>query len=133
MAWRWRLEATLTGNRSEREKRGDDFAARFFVIFDGQPFSRSARAICYVWAASEPVGSRYRNPYFSNVLTIVLRSGDELAGEWVSEERDFMADYREAFGELPSSVTAVAVMADTDDTGRRATSWFADIRLVSRD
>lgn len=120
------------GNRREREKPGDDYAARFFVIFDGEPFSRSARAICYVWAASEPVVSRYRNPYFSNVVTIVLRSGDELTGEWVREERDFMADYREAFGELPSSVTAVAVMADTDDTGGHATSWFTDIRFLSR-
>ncbi len=133
VAWLWRLEATLTGNRREREKRGDDYAARFFVIFDGEPFSRSARAICYVWPASESVGSRYRNPYFPNVLTIVLRSGDELAGEWVREERDFMADYREAFQESPRSVTAVAVMADTDDTGGRATSWFGDISLERRD
>ncbi len=131
IAWRWRVEATRSGNRREREKRGDDYAARFFVIFDGEPFSRDARAICYVWAAREPVGSKFPNPYISNVATIVLRSGDERAGQWTREERDFMADYREAFGEEPRRVTAVAVMADTDDTSARTTAWFTDITLVS--
>ncbi len=129
--WRWRVEATLAGNRREREKPGDDYAARFFVIFDGDPFSSDARAICYVWAAREPVGATFPNPYVSNVTTVVLQSGDERAGLWVREERDFMADYLAAFGEAPRRVTAVAVMADTDDTSGRATSWFTDITLVS--
>ncbi len=131
VAWRWRVEGALSGNGKEREKRGDDYAARFFVIFDGQPFSRRARAICYVWAASEPVGSAFRNPYFSNVATIVLQSGNDRSGQWIREERDFVRDYRAAFGERPRRLSAVAVMVDTDNTRRRATSWFADIVIES--
>jgi Protein of unknown function (DUF3047) len=132
VAWRWKVGSALTGNTREREKKGDDYAARFFVIFDAQPFSREGRAICYVWAAGEPVGAVFRNPYFPNVITVVLESGDAHAGEWVAEERDFVSDYRQAFGDAPEVVTAVAVMVDTDNTKRSATAWFDEIRVRLR-
>ena len=129
VSWRWKVESTLTGNDREREKRGDDYAARFFVIFDDKPFSRGARAICYVWATSEPVGSDYRNPYFSSVQTVVLQSGNVRAGAWAREERNFVQDYRAAFGEEPKSLTALAVMVDTDNTEANVSAWFGDIAV----
>ncbi len=129
VSWRWKVEGVLTGNGREREKPGDDYAARFFVIFGGEPFAPGTRAICYVWAATERVGSVYRNPYFADVATVVLRSGDAESGRWVVERRNVIRDYRDAFGEAPSALVAVAVMVDTDNTGRRATAWFADIAL----
>lgn len=129
-AWRWRIEAALADNQRERERAGDDYAARVFIIFDGAPFSPDARALCYVWASSQEPGSVYPNPYVSEVMTMVLRSGDDRAGAWVTEERDVAADYELAFGEPPGRVSGVAVMADTDDTGLRATAWFDDIRLI---
>ena len=93
VSWRWKIDSALTKNPREREKKGDDYAARFFVIFDGEPFSRSARAICYVWAAEEPPESVYPSPYVKSVAMIVLRSGDARAGEWVAgkEEKDVYA------------------------------------------
>ena len=132
VSWRWKVASALNGNAREREKKGDDYAARFFVIFDEQPFSSKARAICYVWAASEPVGAAYPNPYYSSVATIVLQSGDANAGEWVFEERDFVDDYLRAFGKAPRVVTAVAVMVDTDNTKRKATAWFDEIHVGPR-
>ena len=129
LAWRWKVASPIPENLLEREKRGDDYAARLFVIFNAEPFSREARAICYVWASGEPVGSTFRNPYYSNVQTVVLRSGDGQAGEWVAEEREFIRDYVEAFGELPEYISAVAVMLDTDNTKQGATAWFDDIVL----
>ncbi|UCF18709.1 MAG: DUF3047 domain-containing protein [Gemmatimonadota bacterium] len=129
IAWRWKVTATIRGNDHERERRGDDFAARFFVIFDSDPFSREARAICYVWASSEPIGSTFRNPYFRNVVTIVLQSGDDRAGYWMMEQRDAVSDYRDAFGEPPKHLSAVAVMVDTDNTKSSTTAWFDDISV----
>lgn len=129
VVWRWKVEKPLSGNEYERQKRGDDYAARLFVIFDGEPFSRQARAVCYVWASRQPVGAVYPNPYFSNVTTVVLRSGTEQVGQWLREERDFVEDYRNAFGEGPETVTAVAVMVDTDDTRSRAVVWFDTVEL----
>ncbi len=129
ISWRWKVAGSLAANDQERTRAGDDYAARVFVVFGSGGLASAQAAVSYVWAATEPVGSRYRNPYADEVATLVLESGDEKAGRWVSEERDVRADYRTAFGEEPDPVSAVALMVDTDDTGRRATAWFDDVVL----
>src|SRR5260370_1458434 len=131
ISWRWRVRASLSPNEHEREKRGDDYAARLFVVFDSDRFSSHTQRVCYGWAAHEVVGAVYQSPYASGVATIVVESGDQRANEWVAEERDFVADYRNAFGMTPKTITAVAIMADTDNTGVRATTWLDSIALVS--
>ena len=82
-----------------------------------------------MWAGQEPLGSVFENPYISDVMTIVLRSGDDEAGAWVQEERDFVADYENAFGEPPPQLTAIAVLVDSDDTGSQAVARFDDFRI----
>ncbi len=77
------------------------------------------------------MGAVYRSPYARGVATIVVESGDQRANEWVAEGRDFVADYRNAFGGTPKTITAVAIMVDTDNTGLSATTWFEGIDLVS--
>lgn len=124
VAWRWRVAAPLHGNRREREKRGDDFAARVFVIFDAQEGPWSGRALCYVWSANQPVGSVYPSPYSDDVVMMVVESGSRRASSWVNIHRNVVQDYRAAFGTAPSLVTAVAIMVDTDNTAGRATAWF---------
>jgi hypothetical protein len=42
----------------------------------------------------------------------------------VAEGRDFVRDYRAAFGEPPKLVAAVAVMVDTDNTKSSALACF---------
>ena len=94
VAWRWRVAAPLDGNRKEREKRGDDFAARVFVIFDAREGPWSGRA-----------------------------------SRWVDIRRDVLQDFQTAFGAAPDSLTAVAIMVDTDNTGGRATAWFEKLAV----
>ncbi len=130
ISWSWKVESAIPGNNREREKKGDDYAARLFVIFDDDPFTGGSRALCYVWAASEAVGERYPNPYHKKgVAIIVIDSGDDRAGEWIARSRDFVADYREAFGMAPRYVSAVALMVDTDDTKSRARAWFRGLSI----
>lgn len=130
LEWQWRVTRSLTENDRERERRGDDYAARIFVMFGDRPFRRGTRALSYVWAGVEPVGARFRNPVVDDVATIVLRSGDGGAGRWHTEQRDLVVDFREAFGEDPPGVTAIAVLVDTDDTDTELISWFDDFELV---
>ena len=99
------------------------------MAFGAEPFDGDARVLCYVWAASEPVGAVFANPYRSNVRTIVLQSGSAGVGAWATESRDLAADYRLAFREAPRRVTAIALVQDTDDTGTAATAWWDDITL----
>ncbi len=131
ISWRWRVQASILQNEHEREKRGDDYAARLFVVFESDRLSPHTQAICYVWASREAVGAVYRSPYASGVATVVLETGDQRANQWTAEERDFVADYRNVFGMTPHTVTAVALMVDTDNTGSSATAWFDDVQLTS--
>lgn len=124
LSWRWKVERSLPGNDDERVASGDDYAARVFVFFGPGAFSSRTRALCYVWASHEPVGSVYPSPYAERVSTFVLESGDARAGEWVSETRSVVADYRRAFGSEPPEVGGVAFMVDSDDTGLEATAWL---------
>ena len=129
ISWRWKTEAALESGRDERKKSGDDYVARLFVIFDAEPFDRKSRAVCYVWSKGEAVGSTYKSPYHSQVMTIVVDSGEAGVGEWVTRERDFIQDYRSAFGRDPEYVSGVAVMVDTDNPETSAVSWFGDVEV----
>jgi hypothetical protein len=129
--WRWKVARSLVANTRERERAGDDYAARLFVVFGSR--GSISEALCYVWASEEPGGSVYPSPYVESVAMIVLQSGDARAGEWVSEQRDVLADYRAFFGEDPDAPTGIAVMVDTDDTRTTAEAWFDDIRFEVRE
>lgn len=129
ISWRWKIDNTLSLDGSEKNKLYDDYAARVFVVFEPHFLSWRTKAICYVWASKEQVGSIFRSPYAESVGMIVLQSGDDNEGKWMPEERDPIADYRQVFGEAPEMIAAVAIMVDTDNTGERAVSWFDDLTL----
>lgn len=128
LRWSWKVEHSLKKEDVTR-KSGDDFAARVYVVFP-RAFWRT-RAINYVWAAKMPKGSSAPNPYTSRVVIVAAESGDEKAGQWVSEERNYYEDYRKLFGEEPPKLGAVAIMTDTDDTGDEVTAYYGDIFLES--
>jgi hypothetical protein len=127
LSWRWKIERALPGETDERSKDGDDYAARVFVVFSKPLFPWKTRAICYAWAAKEPPGSVYRNPHAKHVAMIILRSGGEDTGKWMSENRDIVADHVEAFGGPPKEIHAFAVMVDTDNTEAATRAWFDDL------
>ena len=132
LAWRWKVAAPLVGNTRERERAGDDYAARVFVVFETSLIPLRTRALNYVWAAHVPEGTIFPSPYTNNVAMIVVRSGPAAAGQWHAESRDVIADYRRHFGEPPTKISAVAVLVDTDNTKSSADAWFADLSLETQ-
>lgn len=143
--WRWKVARALPGS-DFRVKAGDDYAARLYVLFD-LPLERlgfgdrlrieAARtlsgrdiptaALCYVWGSAQPAGSTGWNPYTDRVRMVVVDSGGEHAGRWRAAQRDLARDWQEAFpGPMPP-VRALAVGADTDNTGDRVDAWFGDV------
>ena len=129
ISWRWKVEDTLPDDTPEREKIGDDYVARVFLVFEPHLVNWRTRAICYVWAAKEPPGTIYRSPYSNSVGIVVVQSGKEKRGDWVLENREIVKDYRKVFGKAPEFLTAVAIMVDTDNTNRSALTFFDDIIL----
>ena len=127
LRWSWKIEHTLK-KEDIKSKKGDDFAARVYVVFPRTFFWRM-RAINYVWAAKMPKDSVAPSPYTSNSLIVAVESGDEKVGTWVSEERNIYDDYRKMFGEEPPPLGGVAIMTDTDDTQDEVTAYYGDILL----
>ena len=144
LRWRWKVSKAVPGS-DLRSKERDDYAARVYVFFDydtrrlplGERMAFAAgrmlygeqlpaAALCYVWGTAQPPGTIAPNAYTDRLRMIVLRSGDELAGQWVEENRDVAADFEAAFGEPAPRITGIAVGADTDNTGASVFTRFGD-------
>jgi hypothetical protein len=131
LRWSWKVMHSLK-KEDVRIKRGDDFAARVYVVFPRGALFWKTRAINYVWASRMTKGAVAPSPYTGNAMIVAVETGDERAGSWLSEERNIYEDYRKLFGEEPPTVGAVAVMSDTDDTEDQVTAWFGDITLAEK-
>lgn len=127
LRWSWKIAGTVKGG-DEQSKRGDDYAARIYVVFKGKFFWQT-KAIAYIWANRLAKGASVQNAYSANVRMIAVESGNEKAGQWLAEERDLLVDYRTLFGENPRNADAIAIMTDTDNTGGTAEAWYGEISL----
>lgn len=147
LRWRWKV-SNVYDKGDARTKAGDDYPARIYVAFEFQPgkagfFERAKRktvevlfgeelpgnALNYIWANKLPVDTVVPNAFTDRTMMIAVNSGADQAGEWVTVERNIVADYREAFGEEPPRIVGVAIMTDADNTGESATAWYGDVAL----
>ena len=150
LTWRWKVDHVLA--KADLETRADhDFAARVYVFFDVplESLSFTARTkirlarfiygpelpnatLCYVWDNKHIVGTSVWSAYSDRVRIIVLESGPEKTGQWVTETRDIAADFKAAFGHDAPAVTGIAIGNDTDQTGETALAWFGDFRFGTK-
>jgi hypothetical protein len=128
LRWRWKVSQVYSGVR-EREKRGDDYPARVYVVIDGGLAIWRTRSLVYVWASSEPQGADWPSAYTRQAHVVALRSGAPGAGQWHEERRDVRADFKRYFGLEASRADGVAVMTDCDDAGGATRAWYGDVRF----
>jgi len=127
LRWSWKIADTIKGG-DEKAKGGDDYAARVYIVFPGK-FFWQMKAVNYIWANKLPIGEFVSSPYAADSKMVAVESGNGKAGQWVTETRDLLADYRRIFGTDPHEAEAIAIMTDTDNTGSSAEAWFGDIFL----
>lgn len=127
LTWQWQIDNVLTTGDATK-KSGDDYPARIYVVFPSAFFWRT-KALNYIWDTRLPVGTFIANAYTSNAMMIVVESGPEKKGRWISEKRNIRDDFIKAFGEPPPKVGAIAIMTDTDDTGETAQAWYGPIQI----
>lgn len=129
LSWRWKIARTIAAG-DETRKSGDDYAARVYVIFPYWFFPKT-KSINYIWANRLQQGDALPNPFTGNAIMLAVESGPEKVGQWLTERRNVVEDYRRLFGGEPPSRMVVAIMSDTDNTGTTAVAWYDDI-AVSR-
>lgn len=128
LSWRWRVEQGPAPD-NERTKPGDDFAARIYVMHKTGFLPTSIKAVNFVWAHQEEPGQRWSNPFTDRAMMWVLRSGQKGWQDWQEERIDVKAAFQEAFGMQPTSIEAVGIMVDSDNTGQQARACFDQIRF----
>lgn len=129
LEWSWRIERTF-GDIDETSKAGDDYPARLYAVYDGGWRRWRTEAVNYVWASALPEGSTWPNAYTSRARMVALRSGTDRTGEWVTERRNLVDDFRELHGTERRLIHGIAIMTDCDDTGQPMEGWYGEIRLL---
>ena len=145
--WRWKVENVLKHSDVSR-KDGDDYPARLYITFAYDPDKVSLgkklkfktgqaifgdipiAALNYIWDTKTPIGTIVENAYTDFAQMVVVESGTQKVGRWVSEERNIYEDYKQAFGEEPPLMNGVAIMTDTDNTKEQATAYYGDIQFA---
>ena len=145
--WRWKVENVLRHSDVSR-KDGDDYPARLYITFAYDPDKVSLgkklkfktgqaifgdipiAALNYIWDTKTPIGTIVENAYTDFAQMVVVESGMQKVGRWVSEERNIYEDYKQAFGEEPPLMNGVAIMTDTDNTKEQATAYYGDIQFA---
>jgi hypothetical protein len=87
----------------------------------------------YSWGAGAPAGSIVVNTWTARIRSILVRSGPEGMGDWVTEQRNVYEDFKQVFGEEPGKITQVVIYTDADATGATAEAWYGDIELLPAD
>lgn len=130
LRWRWRALVFPEGS-DERKKSGNDNVLSVYVLFGGWPVPRSVK---YTWSDTLPEGTVLDSPLSGKIKVIVLRSGRSMAGNWVAEERNVLADYRRLFGggEKNPSARGILILTDSDDTRTRAAGDYDDIAVAAK-
>lgn len=134
LEWRWRVDAVFpdAAEFSERDKAGDDFPARVYVVRESALPWRT-RAVNYVWASGESVGADWPNPFARQAHMVVLQSGVQPSadeGAWRVERRDVRADFRQFHDRDLDRIDAVAIMTDCDNRAASAEAWYGEMRWL---
>ncbi len=152
LQWDWRID--LSPETDLRSRSGDDVALRVCAFYDWpserMPAVDRARqalaeliagetlpgaAVCYVWDTSLPIGTVMPNAFSRRIRMIVVDGHDASKASWREHSRDLQKDFRTAFadewqdGDMLPPLLAVAIGADTDNTGSEALAYLRSISL----
>ena len=132
VTWRWRVDR-LPDKADISTRKGDDAAARLFVVFHDAANPAIKRKLEYVWDTNHPVGSVIPDPYAPDTeKAIVLESGSAKLGQWVHEEVNLVRDYERAFGDKPGRVKTIAFASDSEETHSSTMADLDDLQIAGK-
>jgi len=145
--WRWKV-TQLSDQGNPKEKSGDDYPIRVYVLFQHDPTRASLgerlvynaskliygkypphSTLNYVWAGRDVSERIIVSPYTEKARIVILERGREKAARWVEESVNVLEDYRKAFGKDPPMMAGLAVMSDSDNTGENAVAYLDYIEV----
>lgn len=126
LEWRWKVIALPSGGNA-CQKSTDDQAAQLYVAWLRAPESVRSRIIGYVWDSTAAAGTICKSQKTSTVTYVVLRSGSDEFGKWITERRNVLEDFRRIYGEAPDKPTGLSLGIDSDDTRSSSESFIGPV------
>lgn len=126
LSWKWRVY-TLPVGGCEDKKETNDSGAGVYVIFKGR--FKLNKIVKYVWSTTLASGTVLASPFNQNTKIIVLQSGNEHTGQWLTETVNVREDYQKVFNTDPPPVVGIAILSDADNTESRAVADYDDFMV----
>jgi hypothetical protein len=136
LSWSWLAEKKLLA-LNERSKNGDDFVARIYMVIDGGFLFWKTESLNYVWSSNQDTGLIWDNAFAgSSVKMMSIRGKESQNGRWYQEKRNVYQDLIDTLGDKGSEeanraayqyIDIIALMTDTDNSGKEAESYYGDI------
>jgi len=148
LEWRWKVDI-IVENADGREKSGDDYAVRIFVLFANDSnevsfwdeikntafevafgYEPPHSGIIFVWASVEQDERFFPSPYGKDLMIWNIRQGKKEINKWVEEKINILECYQQAFKKMPPKIASLAIMGDSDNTGENSLAYidFIEIR-----
>ena len=127
MVWQWKVTHLPTGG-DFRAHYTDDQAAQLIVAIS------SSRFLSYIWDSTVPQGivGNAPAPPFRKILALVMQSGAQALGTWITERRNLVQDYTRLFGEAPEALQGLRIQINSQHTHSFAESYWKSIMLTSQ-
>jgi hypothetical protein len=145
--WRWKVPHIIPGEDNTKRE-SEDAPARVVFAFSGKSsllsfgdrlFFAQVRALAgidvpyatleYIWGDGAPVDTVIVNSWTSRIRMLVVESGSQRTGQWITEKRNLYEDFKRAFGEEPGRLIHIGICTDSDATGATAEAYYGDIEL----
>lgn len=143
LEWRWKVDR-LAETANVRKKTRNDLTASITIAFDHNElgvvqrlkhfllrvmgyYITSNRLMIYYWANQEERGSVSKNLHADWFTQIAVRSGSTHVGNWLTERRNVLKDYRAIYGEAPPPIKSISLTTETNNTGESVTVYYGDI------
>lgn len=128
LTWRWRAHK-LPPEGNESRDSTNDVTASIYVVYSvnwlGIP-----KVIRYTWSSTLPVGTEL-SKNFGHQKILVVESGEDRLGEWITFKRDIREDFRDLHGGTPPDrPLAILILSDGVSTGSEVKADYDDIRFL---
>jgi hypothetical protein len=138
LEWRWRI-VQADCPTDGREKSGDDYPFRIFILFDDDSaafslwetitysalrliygFDVPESSLCFVWTNIKYEEKYYNNPFSNRVKIIPLTAKPDMINRWVHHKVNIDSVFQTIYKRSCPEKAALAIMSDTDNTGGSA-------------
>jgi hypothetical protein len=147
LSWRWCVDNVIP-EANGKDKSGDDYAIRVFVMFDDDSVDTSfwtslrnsaiklvygteppESSICFVWANIEYEEKYFNNPYSETVKIVPMEMGKGRLKEWCHYKVNIVLLFQDIYNRSCPSSAKIALMGDTDNTESKTQAYLDYIRI----